>query len=85
MASKGQDPGSRRRGRLFDSVKVLAAGTLLAIAHTRLELFSIDIEEQRAWLVLDGGKLKVVKTGNADVPMTTGMEPLSTLDVWEHA
>jgi uncharacterized membrane protein YqjE len=50
MASKAQDTGSGRRGGLFDSVKVLAA-TLLAIAHTRLELFSTEIEEQRAWLV----------------------------------
>ncbi len=25
-----------------------------------------------AWLVLDGDKLKVVKTGNAEVPITTG-------------
>ena len=49
MASKAQDNGSDRRGRLFDSVKVLA-GTLLAIAHTRLELLSTEIEEQRAWL-----------------------------------
>jgi Fe-Mn family superoxide dismutase len=38
-----------------------------------------------AWLVQDGGKLKVVKTGNADVPITTGMKPLLTIDVWEHA
>ena len=38
-----------------------------------------------AWLVLDGDKLKVVKTGNAGVPMTTGMKPLLTVDVWEHA
>jgi Fe-Mn family superoxide dismutase len=37
------------------------------------------------WLVLDGVKLKVVRTGNADVPMTTGMKPLLTIDVWEHA
>ncbi len=37
------------------------------------------------WLVLDGSKLKVVKTGNADVPMTNGMKPLLTIDVWEHA
>ena len=49
MVSEAQDPGSNRRGGLFDSVKVLAA-TLLAIAHTRLELFSTEIEEQRAWL-----------------------------------
>ena len=38
-----------------------------------------------AWLVLDGDKLKVVKTGNADVPFTKGMKPLVTIDVWEHA
>jgi len=38
-----------------------------------------------AWLVLDGNKLKVVKTGNADSPLTKGMKPLLTIDVWEHA
>jgi superoxide dismutase, Fe-Mn family len=38
-----------------------------------------------AWLVLDGGKLKVVKTGNAETPLTGGSKPLLTLDVWEHA
>jgi len=37
------------------------------------------------WLALDGEKVKVVKTGNADVPMNTGMKPLLTIDVWEHA
>ena len=38
-----------------------------------------------AWLVLDGDKIKMVKTGNADTPMTTGIKPLLTIDVWEHA
>ena len=38
-----------------------------------------------AWLVLDGNKLKVIKTGNADSPLTKGMKPLLTIDVWEHA
>jgi len=38
-----------------------------------------------AWLVLDGGKLKVVKTANAEIPLTTGMKPILTVDVWEHA
>ena len=37
------------------------------------------------WLVLDGGKLKAVKTGDADTPLTTGMKPLLAIDVWEHA
>ncbi len=38
-----------------------------------------------AWLVLDGDKLKVVKTGNAETPLTTSAKPLMTMDVWEHA
>ena len=38
-----------------------------------------------AWLVLEGGKLKVVKTANAGSPMTAGDKPLLTIDVWEHA
>ena len=27
----------------------------------------------------------MVKTANADVPLTKGMKPLLTIDVWEHA
>jgi Fe-Mn family superoxide dismutase len=38
-----------------------------------------------AWLVLDGGKLKVTKTGNADTPLAHGQKALITCDVWEHA
>jgi len=38
-----------------------------------------------AWLVLDGGKLKVTKTANADLPMAHGQTALLTCDVWEHA
>jgi superoxide dismutase, Fe-Mn family len=38
-----------------------------------------------AWLVVDGGKLKVTKTGNADLPMKAKQTALLTIDVWEHA
>ena len=38
-----------------------------------------------AWLVSDGGVLKVTKTPNAETPITTSARPLLTLDVWEHA
>jgi len=38
-----------------------------------------------AWLVLDAGALKIVKTGNADLPLKHGQTALLTVDVWEHA
>jgi superoxide dismutase, Fe-Mn family len=38
-----------------------------------------------AWLVLDGNKLKVMKTPNAETPLTMGVKPMLTIDVWEHA
>lgn len=37
------------------------------------------------WLVLDGGKPKILNTTNADSPVGTRMTPLLVLDVWEHA
>lgn len=38
-----------------------------------------------AWLVQDGDKLAILKTANADSPLTHGSRPLLTIDVWEHA
>lgn len=39
-----------------------------------------------AWLVKDAeGNLKLLKTGNADLPMAHNMTALLTCDVWEHA
>ena len=38
-----------------------------------------------AWLIVEGGKLKITKTGNADLPMAHGQKAVPTCDVWEHA
>jgi superoxide dismutase, Fe-Mn family len=38
-----------------------------------------------AWLVGDAGKLKIVSTANADLPMKHNQKALITCDVWEHA
>lgn len=38
-----------------------------------------------AWLVQEGTKLSIVKTSNADSPLTHNIRPLLTIDVWEHA
>ncbi len=49
MSLESPKPGAASPGGLFESVKTLA-GTLLAMGHTRLELLSNDLEEERAWL-----------------------------------
>jgi Fe-Mn family superoxide dismutase len=38
-----------------------------------------------AWLALDGKKLRVVQTKDADLPMKHDQTALLTIDVWEHA
>jgi Fe-Mn family superoxide dismutase len=38
-----------------------------------------------AWLVQDKAKLRVIKTSNAHTPIEQGLNPLLTVDVWEHA
>ena len=39
-----------------------------------------------AWLVAEKGEVRVVKTPNAETPLTqAGVKPLVTIDVWEHA
>ncbi len=37
------------------------------------------------WLVKDGDDLKIVKTTNADNPLTSNLKPLLSIDVWEHS
>lgn len=39
-----------------------------------------------AWLVLDESKtLKIITTQDAELPQTSGLLPLLTIDIWEHA
>lgn len=38
-----------------------------------------------AWLVSDGGTLKVISTHDADSAVVHGVTPLVVLDLWEHA
>jgi Superoxide dismutase len=72
------------------------SGKVLAKIESDLGGFDKFIEEFRsaattqfgsgwAWLVLDGGTLKITKTGNADLPLAHGQTALLTVDVWEHA
>jgi superoxide dismutase, Fe-Mn family len=38
-----------------------------------------------AWLVENGDGLEIINTDNAKTPLTENMNPLITIDVWEHA
>lgn len=38
-----------------------------------------------AWLVMNGDKLEIAKTANAESPLSIGVKPLLVIDVWEHA
>ncbi len=38
-----------------------------------------------AWLVHDGGSLRVISTANQDSPVMDGLTPVLGIDVWEHA
>ena len=38
-----------------------------------------------AWLVKNGDKLEIMQTSNAGCPLTEGVTPILTCDVWEHA
>jgi len=37
------------------------------------------------WLVEDKGEIKIINTPNQNCPLSEGMKPIITLDVWEHA
>jgi len=81
MKPKG---GGEPAGELLERVKSDFGST----AELRRQLVDAGVAQFGsgwAWLVLDAGKLKVVKTANAETPLTGAATPLLTLDVWEHA
>ncbi|OGS20252.1 MAG: superoxide dismutase [Elusimicrobia bacterium RIFOXYA2_FULL_40_6] len=60
-------------------------GTVDACKKELAEAATTQFGSGWAWLVLDNGKLKVLKTANADSPLSKGMKPLLNIDVWEHS
>ena len=71
-----------------DSLRKKIEASFGSLDECKKQLFDAAVTQFAsgwAWLVSDGGTLKVVKTGNADNPLTAGRVPLLTIDVWEHA
>lgn len=81
MKPKG---GGEPSGALLERIKSDFGGT----AELRKQLVEAGVAQFGsgwAWLVFEGGRLKVVKTANAGTPLVGAATPLLTLDVWEHA
>jgi superoxide dismutase, Fe-Mn family len=77
--------GGQPSGKLLDMVK----SDFGDFAKLKEELAKAAVSQFGsgwAWLVVEGGKLKVEQTPNAETPLTSpAKKPLLTIDVWEHA
>ncbi|MBZ5497020.1 MAG: superoxide dismutase [Acidobacteriia bacterium] len=76
--------GGEPEGRIGDRIRT-AFGTYPKFAEEFSNAAATQFGSGWAWLVLDGGQLKVMKTANADTPIARGIKPLLAIDVWEHA
>jgi len=80
MVPKGPKPGEDIAKRIdasfggFDNFKI-------EFLNSAVTLFGSGW----TWLVLDGNRLSIQQSFNADNPISHGKTPLLTIDVWEHA
>jgi Fe-Mn family superoxide dismutase len=76
--------GAKPSGDLASKIDA-AFGGYDALKAALIDAGSTQFGSGWAWLVADKGQLKVQKTPNAETPLTVGLTPLLTIDVWEHA
>lgn len=76
--------GERPTGALADKINA-DFGSFEAFVEQFKTAGATQFGSGWAWLVLDGGALKITKTANADLPLAHGQTALLTMDVWEHA
>ena len=76
--------GGEPTGEVADLIKD-AFGTFDDFKKQFNELTAKQFGSGWGWVVLDGGKLKIVTTANQDNPLSNGQYPILGNDVWEHA
>ncbi len=77
--------GGQPTGELADKINA-AFGSFEAFVEQFNQTAMTTFGSGWAWLVQDqSGELKIVNTFNAGTPLTDGLHPLLTCDVWEHA
>lgn len=80
----GPNGGGLPMGKLADRINQ-DFGSFEAFKELFVQAATTQFGSGWAWLVLNNGKLEVVKTGNQDSPLMQNMVPLLGIDVWEHA
>jgi len=78
------DGPQRPQGRIAELIKE-SFGDVSAFRKEFKESATEQFGSGWTWLVLEGSKLRIISTSNADSPVGTARIPLLTLDVWEHA
>jgi Fe-Mn family superoxide dismutase len=77
--------GQQPTGRLKELIEEGFGGTEALLAKLKDESVN-HFSNGWSWLVLNRGKLEVTSLHDADTPVVyDGMQPLLTLDLWEHA
>ena len=77
--------GGQPTGKLLDLVKS-GFGDYARFKEELAKAAVTQFGSGWAWLVLEGGALKIEQTPNAETPLTNpAKKPLLTIDVWEHA
>jgi len=76
--------GGAPSGPIADQIKA-DFGDFDAFKKTFNETTAKQFGSGWGWLVLQGGKLKVMTTANQDSPLSQGLYPILGNDVWEHA
>lgn len=76
--------GGEPNGALADRIRA-DFGDFSALRQELAEAAKGQFGSGWAWLVVEDGRLRVEKTGNAATPITGRAQPLLTIDVWEHA
>lgn len=76
--------GGQPAGKIAEKINA-DFGSLDAFKEAFKQAATTQFGSGWAWLVSNNGKLEVMKTGNADLPMVHGKKAILTLDVWEHA
>ena len=82
--SMGPGKGGEPSGALASAIEQ-AFGDLAGFEQAFTDVSVNHFGSGWGWLVHDGSTLKVISTHDQESPLSSGLTPLLTCDVWEHA